>query len=101
MVAQWYALASGARGPRFDPRSRRGKIRSPSVICRDDTRSVLRPSDQDVNWMSPVQGKSPLVQVKEPYGNLDMVTCRLSSCSATRSVQCTPADNARKRAPGS
>ena len=40
-----------------------------------------RPSDQDVNWMSPVQGKSPPVQVKEPYGNLDMVTCRLSSCN--------------------
>ena len=39
-----------------------------------------RPSDQDVNWMSPVQGKSPPVQVKEPYGNLDIVTCRLSSC---------------------
>ena len=23
--------------------------------------------------MSPLQGRSPLVQVKEPYGNLDMV----------------------------
>ena len=45
--------------------------------------------------MSPVQGESPLVQVKEPYGNLDMVTCRLSSY--TRSVQSTPADNTRKR----
>ena len=33
------------------------------------------PSDQDVNRMSPVQGKSPPVQVKEMYGNLDMVTC--------------------------
>ena len=52
-----------------------------SVICRDDTRYVLRPSDRDVNWMSPVQGESPLVQVKEPYGNFDMVTCRLSSCN--------------------
>ena len=31
--------------------------------------------------MSAVQGKSPPVQVKEPYGNLDMVTCRLSSHS--------------------
>ena len=31
-----------------------------------------RPSDRDVNWMSPVQGKSPTVQVKEPYGNLDI-----------------------------
>ena len=44
-----------------------------------------RPLDGDVNWMSPVQGKSPLVQVKEPYDNKDMVTCRLSSCSP----QCT------------
>ena len=33
------------------------------------------------NWMSPVQGKSPLVKVKEPYGNFDMVICRLSSCT--------------------
>ena len=54
-----------------------------------------RPSERDVNCMSPVQGESPLVQVKEPYGNFDMVTCRLSSC--TRSVQSTPADNTRKR----
>ena len=35
------------------------------------------PSDLDVNWMSPVQGKPPPVQVKEPYGNFNMVTCRL------------------------
>ena len=56
-----------------------------------------RPSDRDVNWMSPVQGKSPPVQVKEQYSNLDMVTCRLSSCNP--SVQSTPADNTctRKR----
>ena len=36
---------------------------------------------------------APPVQVKEPYGNLDMVTCRLSSCN----LECTkyiPADNA-------
>ena len=31
------------------------------------------PLDGDVNWMSTLQGRSPLVQVKEPYGNLDMV----------------------------
>ena len=62
----------------------------PSVICRSDTRQVCRPSDLDVNWMSPVQGKSPLVQVKEPYCDLDRVTCRLSFCS----VKSTPADNA-------
>ena len=52
------------------------------------------PSDRDVNRMSPVQGKSPPVQVKELYGNLDMVTCRLSSCNL--SVQSTPADNTHK-----
>ena len=26
-----------------------------------------------------MQGNSPHVQVEEPYGNIDMVTCRLSS----------------------
>ena len=41
--------------------------------------------------MPPVQDKSPPVQVKEPYGNLDMVTCRLSSCNP----EC--ADNTGKR----
>ena len=59
------------------------------VICRDDARKVHRPSDRDVNWMSPVQGllgKSPPVQVKEPYGNLDMVTCRLSSSTEFRAI---------------
>ena len=45
--------------------------------------------------MSPVQGKSPLVQVKEPYGNFDMVTCRLLSCNPE--CTSTPADNTRKR----
>ena len=40
-----------------------------------------------------MQGKSPPVQVKEPYGNLDMVSCRLSTCS----VQSTSADNTFKR----
>ena len=48
--------------------------RTPRVSLKDDTRKVHRPSDRDVNWMSPVQGESPLVQVKEPYGNFDMVT---------------------------
>ena len=43
------------------------------VICRDDTREVQGSLDRDVNWMSPLKGRSPLVQVKEPYGNLDMV----------------------------
>ena len=45
--------------------------------------------------MSPVQGKSPLVHVKKPYGYLAMLTCRLSSCN--QSIQKTPADYTRKR----
>ena len=65
-----------------------------SVICRDGTRLVHRPSDLDVNWMFPVQGKSPPVQVKEPYGSLDMVYC---IHSAILIVQSTPVDNTRKR----
>ena len=32
------------------------------------------PLGLDHNWMSPVHGKVSLVQVKEPYGNLDMAT---------------------------
>ena len=66
-----------------------------SVICRDDTRQVHRPSDRDVNWMSPVQGKSPPVQVKEPYGNL--IWLLVGFHPATRSVLSTPADSTRKR----
>ena len=31
------------------------------------------PLDRDVNWMSLLKGRSSLEQVKEPYGNLDMV----------------------------
>ena len=38
-----------------------------SVICRDDTRQVHHPEDWDVNWMSPVQGESPPVQVKSAF----------------------------------
>ena len=40
--------------------------------------------------MSPMQGKPPSMQVKEPYDNLDMVTCR------TGGVQSKPTNNARK-----
>ena len=54
-----------------------------------------RPSDWEVNWMPLVQGKAPPVQVKEPFGNLDMVLVGFHP--ATRSVQSTPADNTRKR----
>ena len=47
---------------------------------------MYHPSDPEVNWMSPVQGKSPLVQVKVPYDNFDMVTVGFHP--ATRMVQC-------------
>ena len=41
-----------------------------------------------------MQGKSPLVQAKEPYGNLDMVTCR-SFHPPTQSIyKVHPANNA-------
>ena len=84
------ALASDARGPKVRSPLAVRKIpvsehTFPSVICSDDTRYVSCPSNWDLNWMSPVQGKSYLVQVKEPYGNLDVVTCRLSSCN----LECT------------
>ena len=39
------------------------------VICRDNTKTVRRPSDRPVNWRSLVQGKSAHVQVKESDGN--------------------------------
>ena len=45
-----------------------------STRCNIVLAGGTRGSDRDVNWMSPVQ-------VKEPYGNFDMVTCRFSSCN--------------------
>ena len=57
------------------------------VICRHDMKTVSLPSDQDVNWRPPVQGKSHPVQVKEPYGNSKWLLVGLHH--ANRSVQCT------------
>ena len=59
--------------------------RSSYLQIKVGNRQLRCPSDQDINWMSPMQGKSLLVQVEEPYGNLDMITCRLSSCN----TECT------------
>ena len=56
---------------------------------------VHRPWDWDVNWMSPVQGELPHMQIKEPYGNLDMLLVGFHP--ATWTVQSTPANNTRKR----
>ena len=65
-----------------------------SVICRDDTKSVCRSSDRDINWRPPVQGESPLCRLKNPTV-VYMITCRLSSCKT--GVYSTPAHNPRKR----
>ena len=48
----------------------------------------MRPSDRDVNWRPPVQGKAHPEQVKEPYGNSNWLLVGFHL--ATRSVQCTP-----------
>ena len=37
------------------------------IICMDDMNTVLRPSDQDLNWRPSVQGLSSPVQIKDPY----------------------------------
>ena len=66
-----------------------------SVICRDDTRYVHRPSDRDVNWMSPVQGSHPLCRLKNP--TVISIWLLVGFHPATWSVQSTPADNTRKR----
>ena len=47
--------------------------------------------------MSLVQGKSPIVQVKEPYGKLDMYTCTTGLSSCNPRVHGTPADNVQLR----
>ena len=54
----------------------RGCLQFVIVVFPDHTHLLFMTLDKcdEVNWMSPVQGKSPIVQVKEPYGNLDMVT---------------------------
>ena len=86
------ALASSARGPSFDSHSGQEKVSVSEypflrVLCRDDTKfKVCGPSDLDVKWRPLVQGKSTPVQVKEPYGNLDMVTYRLLICNCTPTI---------------
>ena len=78
VVAQWLAHMPLV----LEVHPRQGKVSVSqhaflSVICRDHNKLVCRPLDREISWMSPVQGKSLHVHVKEPYGNLDMVTCRI------------------------
>ena len=94
-------------GPRFDPRSRGEKIIKISV-SEFSFSSVIAGMTLDkciVLRIRTLTGcplcreSPPPVQVKEPYGNLDMVTCRLhpATVSTTRSVQSTPATNTHNR----
>ena len=54
------------------------KLISPIESIQQGSRSVLYLDPVTSLEMSPVQGKSPPVHVKEPYGNLDIVTCSRS-----------------------
>ena len=49
--------------------------------CLDKMSEVNFSPAETLNWMSPVQGKSSLVHVKEQCSNFDMVTCMFSSCN--------------------
>ena len=98
------ALASGARGPRFDPRSRRGKFRCPNTLSLVsfagmtlDKCIVLRIGT--LTGCSLCSESHPLFRLKNP--TVISIWLLVGFHPATRSVQCTPADNARKRAPGS
>ena len=98
------ALASGARGPRFVPRSRRGKFRSPNTLSlvsfvgmTPDKCIVLRIGT--LTGCPLCRESHPLCRLKNP--TVISIWLLLGCHPATRSVQCTPADNARKRAPGS
>ena len=93
-------LASGARGPtpRFDPREEKFQCQNMLSLVSFAGMTLNKCA---VLWFRMLtgcplwSGESPAVQVKEPYGNFDMVTCRLSSCNP----ECTkyiPAKNAMR-----
>ena len=54
-----------------------------------------RPSDRDVNWMSPVQGESPHGRLKNP--TVILIWLLVGFHPATGSVHSTPADSTQKR----
>ena len=98
------ALASGARGPRFDPRSRRGKFRSPNTLSL--VSFVGMTLDKCIIFRIGTLTGCPLCRESHPLCRLKNPTVisiwlLVGFHPTTRSVQCTPADNARKRAPGS
>ena len=60
----------------MDPRLRQGNFQ-----CRNtDMKTMHRPSYRDLNLRPPMQGKSPAVQVKEPYSDSKWLR-RPSSCN--------------------
>ena len=95
------ALASGARGPRFDPRSRRGKFRSPNTLSLVSFAGMTL--DKCIVLRIGMLTGCPLCRESQPL-------CRLKNPTVIKiwllvgfhqSCQCSPADNARKRPPGS
>ena len=81
------AFASGAIGRGLIPACGEEKFQCRNTLILVSTKQVHHPLDLDVNWMSPMQEKSPPMQVKEPYSNLDMFIVGFHP--ATRSVQST------------
>ena len=92
------ALASGARGPRFDPRSWRGKFLSPNTLflvpfagMTLDKCIVLRIGT--LTGCPLCRESHPLCRLKNP--TVISIWLLVDFHTAIRSVQCTPADNAR------
>ena len=87
------------RGPRFDPRSRRGKFRSPNTLSLVsfagmtlDKCIVLRIGT--LTGCPLCRESHPMCRLKNP--TVISIWLLVGFYPATRSVQCTPADNARK-----
>ena len=93
-------LASGTRGPRFDPRSRRGKFRCLNTLSlvsfagmTQDKCIVLRIGT--LTGCPLCRESHPLCRWKNP--TVISIWLIVGVHPATRSVQSTPADNTRKR----
>ena len=56
------------------------------VICTHKMITVCRPSDRDVNWESPVQGKPNHVHVKESYGNSNWLLVGQTECMVVNPI---------------
>ena len=95
-----YQTYSGARGPRFDSRSRREKFRCPNTLSLVsfagmtlDKCIVLR--IRTLTGCPLCRESHPLCRLKNP--TVISIWLLVGFHPATRSVQSTPADNTRKR----